>query len=65
VDDYLATARAGDVSPRTLRFSYGFPLREVFLPCAAEQGIAEPTEHSIWTYVKAVNGFVRWLKEER
>ena len=57
----------------------GFPLREVSLPWAAEQGIAEPvqldnrvrdrfavhlrdhggkrwplSEHSIWTYVKAV-----------
>lgn len=89
VDDYLAAARAAGASLKTIRFSYGFPLREVFLPWAAEQGIAEPvqldnrvldrfavhlrdhggkrgplSEHSIWTYVKAVNRFVRWLKEE-
>jgi integrase/recombinase XerD len=89
VDDYLAAARAAGASPKTIRFSYGFPLREVFLPWAAEQGITESaqldnrvldrftvhlrdhggkrgqlSESSIWTYAKAVNRFVRWLKEE-
>jgi site-specific recombinase XerC len=89
VDDYLAAARAAGASPKTIRFSYGFPLREVFLPWAAERGLQAPTqldnrvlddftihlrehggkrgplsEHSIWTYVKAVNRFVRWLREE-
>src|SRR5215831_18966973 len=89
VDDYLAAARAAGASPKTIRFSYGFPLKEVFLPWAEEQAITGPaqldnrvldrfavhlrdhggkrgplSEHSIWTYVKAVNRFVRWLKEE-
>ncbi len=89
VDDYLAAARAAGASPKTIRFSYGFPLREVFLPWTTEQAITQPaqldnrvldrfsvhlrdhggkrgplSEHSVWTYVKAVNRFVRWLKEE-
>ena len=89
VDDYLAAARAAGASPKTIRFGYGFPLKEVFLPWAADAGITQAaqvdnrvldrfavhlrehggkrgqlSEHSIWTYVKAVNRFVRWLKEE-
>src|SRR5918911_3310033 len=88
-DDYLAACRAAGASPKTVRFSYGFPIKEVFLPWAAEHGIGEPaqldnrvldrfavqlrdqggkrgrlSEHSIWTYMKAVNRFVRWLREE-
>ena len=87
VDDYLAAARAVGASPKTIRFSYGFPLKEVFLSWAAEAGITQAaqvdnrvldrftvhlrehggkrgqlSEHSIWTYAKAVNRFVRWLK---
>jgi integrase len=89
VDDYLAAARAAGASPKTIRFGYGFPLREVFLPWAVERGLQAPaqldnrvlddftihlrehggkrgplSEHSIWTYAKAVNRFVRWLREE-
>jgi integrase/recombinase XerD len=89
VDDYLAACRAAGASPKTIRFGYGFPLKNVFLPWVVEQGITEASqldnrvldrftvhlreeggirgplsEQSIWTYMKAVNRFVRWLREE-
>jgi integrase/recombinase XerD len=88
-DDYLAACRAAGASPKTIRFGYGFPLKSVFLPWAADAGITEVSqldnrvldrfavhlreeggsrgelsEASIWTYMKAVNRFVRWLREE-
>jgi site-specific recombinase XerD len=88
-DDYLAACRAAGASPKTIRFSYGFPLKSVFVPWARGEGITESgqldnrvldrfavhfrehggsrgplSEQSIWTYMKAVNRFVRWLREE-
>lgn len=46
VDDYLANCRARGLSPRTLANSYGYPLREVFLPFCARQEVIEPSELS-------------------
>src|ERR1700694_2620505 len=88
-DDYLAACRAAGASPKTVRCGYGFPIKDMFVPWAAEQGIVDSaevdnrvldrfavhlqevggkrgklSEHSIWTYIKAVNRFVRWLREE-
>ena len=43
VDDYLSTCRARGLSPKTVTFSYGYPLRDVFLAWCAREGIAEPS----------------------
>jgi hypothetical protein len=40
-DDYLAACRAAGASPKTIRFSYGFPLKGVFVPWARGEGITE------------------------
>ncbi len=89
VEDYLAHCRAAGLSPKTIRFSYGYPLREVLVPWCAEQGIASVdqltsrdidrlaarlmdvggrrgklTEHSVWTYMKAIRRFLAWAEEE-
>jgi integrase/recombinase XerD len=42
VDDYLASCRARGLSPRTVDGAYGYPLRHVFLPFCADEGITEP-----------------------
>lgn len=39
VDDYLAACRARGLAPRTIKEAYGYPLRRVFLPFCAEQGV--------------------------
>jgi integrase/recombinase XerD len=39
VDDYLMACRAKGLSPNTTDNSYGYPLRGVFLPWAAERGV--------------------------
>jgi site-specific recombinase XerC len=87
--DSLAACRAAGALPKTVRFGYGFPIKDMFVPWAVEQGIIDSaqvdnrvldrfavylqeqggkrgklSEHSIWTYMKAVNRFVRWLREE-
>jgi integrase/recombinase XerD len=41
VDDYLAHCQAIGLSSKTVKFSYGYPLRQVFIPWCAEQGIVE------------------------
>jgi integrase/recombinase XerD len=89
VDDYLASCRAGGLSPKTIRFSYGYPLSSVFLPWCADEGIkdvseinnrrldslsarlqdtghkrAELSKATVWTYMKAINRFLAWAKEE-
>jgi site-specific recombinase XerD len=43
VEDYLAHCRAIGLSPKTIRHAYGYPLRSVFAPWCAEQGIDDPT----------------------
>ncbi len=42
VDEYLADCAARGLSAKTVRMSYGYPLQQVFLPWAAEQGVGEP-----------------------
>lgn len=44
VEDYLLDCRARNLSPVTLRRSYGFALREVFLPFCREHGIRDPAQ---------------------
>jgi hypothetical protein len=43
-DDYLATCRAAGASPKTVRFGYGFPIKDKFVPWAAEQVIVDSAE---------------------
>ena len=35
----LADARAAGLAPTTIKYGYGFPLRQIFLPWAASTGI--------------------------
>jgi site-specific recombinase XerD len=44
VDDYLSACRARGLSPKTVTFSYGYPLRDVFLPWCAREGITGPAQ---------------------
>lgn len=44
VEDYLAACRAKGLSPKTIKFSYGYPLRGVFLPWCADHGIDRISE---------------------
>jgi len=44
VDDYLASCRARNLAFKTVQDNYGYPLRSLFLPWAADQGITEPSE---------------------
>ena len=46
VEDYLTSCRARGLSPKTLENSYGYPLRHVFLPWAAREGLAAPYDIS-------------------
>jgi integrase/recombinase XerD len=42
VEDYLTACRARGLSPKTVNHAYGYPLRHVFLPWCAREGIADP-----------------------
>ncbi|MGH7641590.1 MAG: tyrosine-type recombinase/integrase [Candidatus Dormibacteria bacterium] len=89
VEDYLTSCRARGLSLATLSNSYGFPLRHVFLPWAARESLATPSQvtgrslerlavelldvggrrgplsrHSVHTYLRAVNQFLKWAKAE-
>jgi integrase len=44
VEDYLAACRAKGLSPKTVKLAYRYPLRGVFLPWCAEEGITEPRQ---------------------
>ncbi len=44
VGDYLAHCRAKGLSPKTVRGSYGFVLKGVFLPWCAREGLTQPAE---------------------
>lgn len=44
VDDFLASARARGLSPRTVEGAYAFILRGVFLPFCAREGITKPEQ---------------------
>jgi len=39
VEDYLADCRARNLSPNTVKLSYGYPLRSILLPFCEAQGI--------------------------
>src|SRR5579884_2538870 len=39
VEDYLRSAEARGLAPSTVDNSYGYPLRRIFLPWCAEEGI--------------------------
>jgi len=41
VEDYLTSCRARGLSPKTINHAYAYPLRFVFLPWCARQGIDE------------------------
>lgn len=40
VEDYLVSCRARGLSPKTVKFAYGYPLRGTFLPWCARAGVA-------------------------
>jgi integrase/recombinase XerD len=42
--EYQASCRARGLSPKTINHCYGYPLREVWLPFCAEQGITQPAQ---------------------
>jgi integrase/recombinase XerD len=44
VEDYLASCRAKGLSSKTVKDSYGYPLRDVFLPRCAREGITEASQ---------------------
>ncbi len=89
VEDYLAACRAKGLSPKTIKLAYGYPLRGVFLPWCAREGVTTPadlttrllerfaselmehggkrgelSQNTVWTYVKALRGFLAWAKAE-
>jgi len=41
VEDYLTDCKARGLSPKTVTFSYGYPLRHVFLPWCACAGFGD------------------------
>jgi hypothetical protein len=44
VEDYLAAGRARGLSPKTVKMSYGYPLRTVLLPWCERHGVTEASE---------------------
>ena len=44
VEDYVASLKALGRSPKTYKFAVGFPLREIFLPWCAANGIHSPEQ---------------------
>lgn len=42
LEEYQASCRARGLSPKTINHCYGYPLREVWLPFCAREGITEP-----------------------
>ncbi|MGH7866166.1 MAG: hypothetical protein ACREP9_00715 [Candidatus Dormibacteraceae bacterium] len=44
IDDYLAHCRAAGLSPKTIKYSYGYSLRAVFLPWCSERGIEQTSQ---------------------
>jgi integrase/recombinase XerD len=48
VEEYLADCRRRGLSPKTVDFAYGYPLRHVFLPWCRRAGITDPASLSSW-----------------
>lgn len=44
VDDYLASCRARGLSPKTVKFVYGYALKSVFLPFCRREGVNQPDQ---------------------
>ena len=44
VEDSFIISRAAGLSPKTVKYTYGFPLRQIFLPWCTENGITKPEE---------------------
>ena len=44
VEEYLTHCRSKGLSPKTINFAYGYPLRGVFLPWCAREGITGPDQ---------------------
>src|SRR5438105_4207914 len=44
VEDYISASRARGLSPRTVKYGLGFPLREIFLPWCADNQIVSPEQ---------------------
>jgi len=42
VEEYLADCRRRGLSPKTVDYAYGYPLRHVFLPWCSRVGIGDP-----------------------
>lgn len=89
VDDYLAACRAKGLSPKPIKFAFGYPLKGVFVPWCGRIGVVAPSElstrlverfsaelmetggrrgelsrNTVWSYLKAVRGFLAWAKAE-
>lgn len=52
VKDYLDASKARGLSPRTTKYAMGFPLREIFLPWCADNGITTPEQLDSRTLVQ-------------
>lgn len=48
VEEYLADCRRRGLSPKTVDYAYGYPLRHVFLPWCSRVGIGDPRRLSSW-----------------
>ena len=48
VEEYLADCRRRGLSPKTVDFAYGYPLRQVFLPWCLRAGISDVRRLSDW-----------------
>ncbi|MGH7866656.1 MAG: hypothetical protein ACREP9_03245, partial [Candidatus Dormibacteraceae bacterium] len=44
IDDYLAHCRASGLSPKTVGYTYRYPLREVLFPFCSKNQIIEPEQ---------------------
>ncbi|MFZ0168976.1 MAG: tyrosine-type recombinase/integrase [Candidatus Dormiibacterota bacterium] len=91
VEEYLTHCRAKGLAPKTVELGYGWPLRQIFLPWAAREGLHAPSDvtpraldrlaadlltrpgrggtgtlskHTVYTYLRAVNQWSRWAKQE-
>lgn len=51
-EDYISASRARGLSPRTVKYAIGFPLREIFLPWCADNQITSPEQLDSRTLVR-------------
>lgn len=48
VEEYLADCRRRGLSPKTVDYAYGYPLRHDFLPWCSRVGIGDPQRLASW-----------------